>query len=1326
MIINFRQGIITYPSIGGVQQFLVSSGGNVSLSTSNGVIDVAFAHRQSNYLHTESTSIPAAWSALPQFATVWLYWDLDKLTATRTFGYTELEPVAQPTAPLAPETDQHWFDTSVNYMKVWTGSRWQEKIRVFAAQYDTGTQTFTSVSINSTAQRFDGTQAGLTGSNFNTGRIIVDNTGRPILNQSGEFFTTEDDFFINGSPINTIRLEANILTASPVENVAEYQVVAFTDFDRVSLASYHDLQDSAIAIAVQDILKDDVGSFVVQGIITNPAWNWTTVGAQLWVSEGGALVEADPHTTDASTYNVGKAPVGRVISRHSIIFDQGLGGKGDKGDSALSSSGIGEAATMFDLGKVKLTAEPTDPGSPYAVETNDPRMSDARQPLPHTHPATEIQPIAYGTTINGDLQTTLQNIDGVKVNKTGDTMTGALLLKGNPIAPLEAAPKQYVDTFVPLSQRGAANGVATLDSTGKITQSQLPQIALTNTYVVSSQADMLLLNAQSGDLAVRTDIHTTFILKGTNATVLADWQELLTTPDGVVWLDVVPAAGTTGITTSGGPVTSSGTISISLSDDLLALESLNTTGVAHRTGNNTWELKAVDLAAGGNVVTGVLPVANGGTGHNQVFGYLKGTGTSFTQLSAIPGADVNGPVAQSLSTPWSGVTNTPTTLAGYGITNAYTKAEVDARTMSWSSLYNTPTSLIGYGITDVYSKTEVNTLLLSKANVATTLAGYGITDAASLSHSHILDNLTNVNTAGKAAGDVIYWNGTQWVNQAVSNAVLPNTISGKTFDDSNIVYVKDANFSVIDDVDTTKVFKFQASNIAANTTRTYLVPNADGTLALTDGTGAYGSWNINAASASAVAWSGVNSTPTTLVGYGIIDAYTKTETNNLTWNWSAITNRPTTASGYGITDVYTKTETNNLTWNWSAITNRPTTLVGYGILDAYTKTETNNLTWNWSAITNRPTTLAGYGITDAATLTHNHDTVYVKLTDVGTTVASLDYTGKVPKSQLPDSVETDIFTVDNEIAMLNLPASKGDIAIRTDISTTYILVNDDPTQIVNWIAFLAPTADGVGSVNYVAINGPSEGVSVTGGPITSSGTFTVSLTNDLAALEGLTTTGFAKRTGTDSWSTQASIDLTADASGILPVVNGGTGASTAQGARLNLNTVSTTGDGATGTWNINISGNAVTVSNGVYTTQQYNDPSWIATLDASKIVGTLAGVQVSNELNFDGVSSIISGSTTSTGLTPVVVNGFNATVFSSAKYLVQIRVPSTGAVNLTELYVYIDGNNDVYFTEAGPQYTPIATLTAVYNVNTQEVEIIATPLSNVDATYKFSATMFTA
>ncbi len=44
---------------------------------------------------------------------------------------------------------------------------------------------------------------------------------------------------------------------------------------------------------------------------------------------------------------------------------------------------------------------------------------------------------------------------------------------------------------------------------------------------------MLALTAQTGDVAVRSDISKSFILAGTDPSVLADWQELLNPTSGV-------------------------------------------------------------------------------------------------------------------------------------------------------------------------------------------------------------------------------------------------------------------------------------------------------------------------------------------------------------------------------------------------------------------------------------------------------------------------------------------------------------------------------------------------------------------------------------------------------------------------------------------------------------------------------------------------------------------------------------------------------------------------------------------------------------------------
>jgi len=71
---------------------------------------------------------------------------------------------------------------------------------------------------------------------------------------------------------------------------------------------------------------------------------------------------------------------------------------------------------------------------------------------------------------------------------------------------------------------------------------------------------------------------------------------------------------------------------------------------------------------------------------------------------------------------------------------------------------------------------------------------------------------------------------------------------------------------------------------------------------------------------------------TTLTGYGITDAYTKTETDTAVGKKA---DKATTLTGYGIADAYTKTETDTAVGKKA---DKATTLTGYGITDAYTKT----------------------------------------------------------------------------------------------------------------------------------------------------------------------------------------------------------------------------------------------------------------------------------------------------------------------------------------------------------------------------------------------------
>ena len=97
------------------------------------------AHKSENYLIDERSSVAAAWNLAwdqswgsePGSHGYHLYWDINISSGVISRGITPWVPVTG-TQPTLPSIDQHWFDKSENVMKVWSGSAWVPKIRVFA------------------------------------------------------------------------------------------------------------------------------------------------------------------------------------------------------------------------------------------------------------------------------------------------------------------------------------------------------------------------------------------------------------------------------------------------------------------------------------------------------------------------------------------------------------------------------------------------------------------------------------------------------------------------------------------------------------------------------------------------------------------------------------------------------------------------------------------------------------------------------------------------------------------------------------------------------------------------------------------------------------------------------------------------------------------------------------------------------------------------------------------------------------------------------------------------------------------------------------------
>ena len=187
---------------------------------------------------------------------------------------------------------------------------------------------------------------------------------------------------------------------------------------------------------------------------------------------------------------------------------------------------------------------------------------------------------------------------------------------------------------------------------------------------------------------------------------------------------------------------------------------------------------------------------------------------------------------------FSSLTSKPTTLSGYGITdaatashthsgyetaivnpsaNGYLLSSTTAGVRSWVAPYSHPAthaqsvidSSTGWITTALAGKQAAGSYLTTTGTAAdsaklggvaaasfsqtshthefssltskpTTLSGYGITDAAAASHTHTLDSLSNTTITSVASGEVLRYNGTVWVNATLAEAgIQANTLSSQ-------------------------------------------------------------------------------------------------------------------------------------------------------------------------------------------------------------------------------------------------------------------------------------------------------------------------------------------------------------------------------------------------------------------------------------------------------------------------------------------------------------------------------------------------------------------
>jgi hypothetical protein len=117
---------------------------------------------------------------------------------------------------------------------------------------------------------------------------------------------------------------------------------------------------------------------------------------------------------------------------------------------------------------------------------------------------------------------TFSNLTATGTTTLNTSYTGLLKATAGVVS-VASAGTDYVSPAV----LGVANGVATLDASAKLTASQIPSIAITSYLgTVANQAAMLALTGQEGDWCIRSDLGTSWVISGTDPSILANWTEL--------------------------------------------------------------------------------------------------------------------------------------------------------------------------------------------------------------------------------------------------------------------------------------------------------------------------------------------------------------------------------------------------------------------------------------------------------------------------------------------------------------------------------------------------------------------------------------------------------------------------------------------------------------------------------------------------------------------------------------------------------------------------------------------------------------------------------
>jgi hypothetical protein len=465
-------------------------------------------------------------------------------------------------------------------------------------------------------------------------------------------------------------------------------------------------------------------------------------------------------------------------------------------------------------------------------------------------------------------------------------------------------------------------------------------------------------------------------------------------------------------------------------------------------GNKIREIPNGDnLQLTGNSVIGVVDVTASGTvSANEINATsIKKGGTELATV-AVTGAfsDITGGPTQL-----SDLTDDLNVLVPGDNVGTLTNNVGYLTTVAFADLTAKPTTIAGYGITDAATSAQgglAATAVQPGASVSVLVNDAGYLTLADIQNGAVT---IDVNNTGDLVGSVFADDSTILIDSILAAVNLDGTIRGHVRPNANqhnlwdlgtdAVRFKNAYFAGTINGAHVGTLDGDVTGSVFGDDSTLLVDGVNGTLNATTLTGALPAIDGSALTnltIPAQTFASLTGKPTTIAGYGIADAYTKTEVDSaitssvlpsgstqsidivaqdstllvdsvngtlnattltgalpaingsaltgVTTAFSNITSTPTTVAGYGITDALElgTSSTTALAGDtalfdgaFASLTSKPTTIAGYGITDALAlgtssttalAGDTALFSGAFADLTSKPTTIAGYGITDAA------------------------------------------------------------------------------------------------------------------------------------------------------------------------------------------------------------------------------------------------------------------------------------------------------------------------------------------------------------------------